>query len=160
MQLALLLTSSTARLCLGCARNPEAECKKDQAQLMSVMAQDKQVDHLLQKVDSTATSGKGQQAADLITTEVKPANDRALDMARRVKSSTVWGARNQASLEKLLERRRESIFAYELALRSDDLNRVVGAMKSQSDLEKMALGIESEIGRTPPIDSGECSAKH
>jgi hypothetical protein len=60
--------------------------------------------------------------------------------------STPWGKQKRDALAGVLRDRKNAMPGYEEAVKSGDLDKMLGAMQAQAEIEKRALGTVAELG--------------
>jgi hypothetical protein len=105
--------------------------ESDRRDLKAAFAIDAPLDAALAQAETEAKAGRDDAAADILKRTAEAAGKAAVDAANAVAPRTI--------------ERRDSVAAYESALRGTDLDEKLAAVEKQIELEKRVLAFSTEI---------------
>jgi hypothetical protein len=136
--------AGAALLGLGChdtGREQAERDARDHARLEAIVAADEEMDRALKRADDASRAGDDAKAAALLEDEGARAAAEAFDEAEREPLETTWARSRRDAVLDLIRDRRASIQGYAEALRGEDLDAKLTAIKVQIALQKKALDV-------------------
>ncbi len=121
----------------------------EQETLEGIVSADMDLDALLKRADEQAASGDRAGAATLLETDGIPRAEAALARARAAVVSTPWAVARRDEWLGVLTDRRAELPRYAAALRQDDLDVRLAAMKEEVELEKRAMAAAVAVTKGP-----------
>ena len=132
--LALLLLAS-------CTRSE----KSDKDALTKVVEVDMRASQAMRDADEAATKGDAGAAVDIIEKRATPAVNEGIGLLDKTSVDTEWGRAKKTALAGILADRKKEMPRYEDAVKTGDLEKMLGAMQSQAEIEKRALATVADL---------------
>jgi hypothetical protein len=127
--------------CSACTESKSVRSEKhDRDSLAKVVEHDMHASQAMRDADEAATKGDAGAALDIISHRATPAVDEGLALLENTTVDTEWGKTKKSAVEGVLRDRKKEMPRYEDAVKSGDIEKMVGAMQAQAEIERRALG--------------------
>jgi hypothetical protein len=118
---------------------------RDREALTKIVDIDMRASQAMRDADEAATKGDAGAAVAIIDRRATPAVDEALATLEHTTVSSEWGRAKKSALDGIVHDRKKEMPRYTDAVKSGDLEKMVGAMQAQAEIERRALGTVAEL---------------